>query len=69
MNQKITEEDLRHKGFPFECENCGNKPTPEEVVRLLAMCAVCGENVIAYTIDTAELLLKLQQFPKQGDNF
>lgn len=25
--RKMTEEDLRHKGLPFVCNNCGAKPT------------------------------------------
>lgn len=59
LKRQITNEDLKDKGFPFECENCGNKPTPADVVRLSAVCDICGDSIIAYTLDTAELLVKL----------
>lgn len=59
LRRKITEEDLRDKGYPFECENCGNKPTPEDVVKYNGQCAICDDTIIAYTIDTAECLIFL----------
>lgn len=60
MKRPITMEDLRDKGLPFECTNCGTKPTSEDVVRLGGICEVCNDTIIAYTIDTAELLIKLK---------
>lgn len=49
--------------FPFECENCGHKPTPQEVIANHGDCAKCGDTVIAYTMDTAELILSLSARP------
>ena len=44
--------------LPFECENCGFKPTAQEVLDHNAACPRCRDSVIAYTIDTAEYILK-----------
>ena len=60
MRRPMTPEDLRDKGLPFACDNCGAKPTAEEVVRLGATCDVCGDEIHAYAIDTAELIIKLK---------
>ena len=60
MKRPMTPEDLRDKGVPFACDNCGAKPTAEDVIRLNGNCDVCGDEIIAYTIDTAELILKLK---------
>jgi len=60
LKRKITREDLSDKGFPFECENCGNKPTASEVIKHNGSCSICGDNVIAYTVDTAEYIIKLE---------
>jgi transcription initiation factor IIE alpha subunit len=56
----MTQEDLRDKGDPFACNNCGAKPTAEDVVRLNGNCDVCGDEIIACTIDTAKLILNLR---------
>jgi hypothetical protein len=59
LQRKITEEDLRDKGYPFECDNCGNKPTPEDVVKYNGQCNICGYSIITYTVDTAEYIIKM----------
>ena len=59
MKQKMTEEDLRDKGLPFECNNCGRKPTLAEVLEHGGTCQLCGDEVFAYTVDTARLLATL----------
>jgi len=60
----MKESDLKYKGLPFECENCGNKPTAEDVVKFKGACELCGESIVAYSVDTAELILKLKQESK-----
>jgi len=57
LNRQITVEDLRPKGFPFQCLNCGNRPTPEQVVQQQGACEICGDIITAYSIDTAEHLI------------
>jgi len=64
LKRPLTEQDLKNKGFPFECENCGSKPTPEQVMEHHGQCAICGDSVVAYTVDTAALILKLTQKSK-----
>ena len=59
MQRKMTEEDLRDKGLPFECNNCGRKPTLAEVLEYGGECQLCGDEVCAYTVDTALLLATL----------
>lgn len=44
---------------PFECENCGHKPTAYKVVELRATCEKCGDSVITYTVDAAECIAQL----------
>lgn len=44
---------------PFECENCGHKPTAKEVLDHHGDCAKCGDTVITYTVDAAECILRL----------
>jgi len=44
---------------PFECENCGQKPTAQEVLDHHGDCAKCGDTVIAYTVDAAECIVRL----------
>ena len=61
LKRCITEEDLRHKGFPFECENCGNKPTPEDVVKYRGACGICNDHIVAYTVDTAEYIIRMKE--------
>ncbi|MDA3808348.1 MAG: hypothetical protein PF440_10625 [Thiomicrorhabdus sp.] len=58
LARAVTEEDLKRKGYPFECENCGNNPTPENVVKYGGSCEICGDSIIAYTVDTAEYIIK-----------
>jgi len=53
--------------FPFECENCGHKPTPQEVLDHHGDCAKCRDTVIAYTVDAAECILRLMANPKLSD--
>lgn len=58
LRRQITEEDLRYKGYPFECENCGNKPTPEDVIKHQGTCAICNDHIVAYTVDTAMFIIE-----------
>ena len=58
LKRQITEEDLSDKGYPFECLNCGNKPIPQDVVKTGGECEICRDSIIAYTVDTAEYILK-----------
>jgi hypothetical protein len=51
------------RSWPFECDNCGHRPTPQEVVDLRASCKKCDDIIRAYTIDTAEVILDL--LPKE----
>jgi hypothetical protein len=30
--RQLTRKDLEYKGFPFGCNNCGNHPTPQQVI-------------------------------------
>ena len=48
------------KTFPFECDNCGHKPTAQEVVDYKGECVKCGDSVITYTVDAAECILQSQ---------
>jgi hypothetical protein len=57
LNRPIRQEDLQPKGFPFACDNCGNKPTPQQVVDHHGDCEICGDTIITYTVDAAELLI------------
>ena len=50
----------------FECENCGHKPKPQEVVDHDGDCAQCGDTVIAYTMDTALALIATTRAPQQA---
>lgn len=50
--------DLRDKGYPFECSNCGNKPTPRQVVDHDGDCEICGYSVVSYTVDVAKMILR-----------
>lgn len=58
LNRLISENDLQHKGFPFECLNCGNKPIPQKALDNHGDCEICGDTITAYTVDTAEIILK-----------
>lgn len=58
LKRQIVASDLESKGFPFECLNCGNKPTPQSVVELGGDCEICGDSVVAYTVDTAQWILE-----------
>lgn len=57
LSRPLTEEDLKYKGFPFECVNCGNKPLPQQVLDFNGVCEICGDDIIAYVVDTAEFIL------------
>ena len=63
MKRSMTEEDLRDKGLPFACNNCGQKPTLEDVLKHGAECQVCGDDVITYTLDAAKLISRLFVVP------
>ena len=60
MKRKMTQEDLRDKGVPFVCNNCGARPTADDVVRLDGNCDVCGDEILAYTIEAAQMIIKLK---------
>ena len=45
---------------PLECENCGRRPMPQDVIDYNGNCLGCGDNVIAYTIDTAEYIIQIK---------
>lgn len=65
LNRQVTEKDLEHKGFPFECLNCGNNPTPQDVIKHKGSCEICNDSVIAYTVDTAEYIIKKEEYDKE----
>lgn len=44
---------------PFECDNCGHKPAPQNVVKNHGDCEKCGDTVICYTVDAAECIARL----------
>lgn len=50
----------REAKSPFECQNCGHKPTPQEVTDRSGECVKCGDVIIAYTVDAAESLATLR---------
>ena len=58
LKRKLFFTDLEDKGYPFECVNCGQKPIPEDVIQFGGSCEICGDEIIAYTIDTAEFIIK-----------
>ena len=45
----------------FECQNCGRKHTPSEVVEHKSSCVKCGDTVVAYSIDVAEYILRMEK--------
>lgn len=53
------------KNTLFICDNCGFKPTLDKVVEFNATCEVCGDTIIAYTVDCAEAILKLERREKE----
>lgn len=59
MKRPMTPTDLEDKGVPFACVNCGNRPTLDEVISGDCVCQLCGDAVIAYTLDTALMLKRL----------
>jgi len=59
MKRPMTVYDLKDKGVPFVCVNCGNRPTLDEVISGDGVCLLCQDEIIAYTVDTAILLKKL----------
>ena len=61
LKRQPVAEDLKYKGFPFECDNCGNKPTPSQVIDNHGQCEICGDTIIAYTVDTAEYIVNHQK--------
>lgn len=65
LNRPMRPEDLKDKGFPFGCRNCGNKPTPQQVVDYNGDCEVCGDTITTYSIDAAELIIALSKNNKE----
>jgi ribosomal protein S27E len=63
MKRQMTEEDLRDKGMPFKCNNCGQKPMLDDVIKHGAECQVCGDEVITYTLEAAKLIRQLLAVP------
>jgi len=57
LNRPIQTTDLQEKGYPFACGNCGNRPTPEQVLEHRGDCEICGDTIITYTVDAAEYIL------------
>ena len=47
-----------HPESPFECLNCGYRPTPHEVVEQQGDCPKCQGTVLAHTVDVAEALVR-----------
>jgi len=45
---------------PFECDNCGHRPMPQEVIEYKGDCAKCKDTVIAYTVDAAECIIAVR---------
>ena len=52
--------------FPFECVNCGHKPTPQQVINHYGDCEKCGDTVMAFTVDTAEYIIQNVVDPKNS---
>lgn len=65
LKRKMTPFDLEDKGLPFECDNCGNKPTAKAVIDGKATCDICGDTILASTVDTADLLQDLTEIVQQ----
>ena len=59
MKRPLVSKDLEDKGYPFECLNCGNKPTPLQVIDHHGVCEICEDVITTYTIDAAKLLIEL----------
>lgn len=57
----MREEDLTDKGVPFFCNNCGHKPTLQKVIANNAECEICQDEIYEYTIEAAEMILKLTE--------
>jgi hypothetical protein len=49
--------------IPFDCDNCGYKPSPPEVLANKGTCPKCGDAIIAYTVDAAECIQQLSVLP------
>jgi len=61
LNRPVNAEDIESKGFPFQCENCGNKPAPGKVIEYQGSCEICGDSIIAYSVDTAEYIVRMSE--------
>lgn len=57
QNDKLTHET--GSPFPFECENCGHKPTAQEVLDHHGDCSKCRDTVITHAVDAAECIVRL----------
>ena len=64
LNRPTRQEDINPKGYPFECTNCGNKPTPRQVIQYDGDCEICGDTIVAYVIDTAEMIINMENARK-----
>ena len=45
----------------FECDNCGYKPSMDEVLLHKGDCPKCKDTVIAFTVDAAERITQLER--------
>lgn len=67
MKREINQEDLRYKGLPFECCNCGNKPLVDDVIEHNGACGICGDSIITYEeVKHNELDAALRQSNQQN---
>jgi len=64
IDQPQREQDSRApscSAVPFECENCGAKPSFGNVIRNNGSCLICGDIIGAYTIDCAKEMARLHR--------
>lgn len=47
--------------YPFECENCGHKPTAQSVIVHHGDCEKCRDTVITYSVDSAQCIEQLER--------
>lgn len=46
---------------PFECDNCGDKPSFGNVIRNHGSCLVCGDSIGAYSVACAKVMAILHE--------
>jgi ribosomal protein S27E len=68
LNRQIQSKDVQGKGYPFACNNCGNRPTPLQVIEHQGNCEICGDAIVAYAVDTAKYILSNEAPKELGDN-